>query len=267
MFKELTPLSPERHRALRLSVSQPYDFVAGEMLIPVTIGEVDRVARDMPIVFPRQGGLPQALVGFEPGKNIHVDASGKWLGRYIPAHIRRYPFVLSEVSMDAEGGHGDTRRFALHIDTAAKHLGTERGERLFDDAGAPTPTLKRIQQVLTAIQQDAERTQALVTQLDELGLLHEQALKVSTADGATRALTGMRVIDRARLAKLAPDALAALNERGALALIYAHLLSLTNLQDGWIARQRAGQQASSPAHGVEGALNFDNIDWNSFGKR
>ena len=267
MFKEVVPLSPEQHRTLRLSTSQPFDFVAADILIPITIGEVDRVAREMPIVFPRQGGMPQALAGHKPGHNLHVHPNGQWLGRYIPAHVRRYPFILAEVPNAAEAGNGPPRRFALHIDRSAKHLGEQQGERLFDDAGRATPTLEHIQKVLTTFQQDAEHTQALVAQLNELGLLHEREIKITTADGQSETLTGFRVIDRARLAQLPADTLAALQARGALVLIYAHLFSLTNLQDGWIAKHRGVQGAQSIEQRAESSLKFDNIDWGLLGKR
>ena len=273
MFKEVVPLSPQQHRALRLSASQPFDFAAPDILIPVTVGEVERIAREMPIVFPRQGGLPQALAGWEPGKNLHVHPNGQWLGRYIPAHVRRYPFILAQVPATPEEASATNRRFVMHFDKAAKHLGDERGERLFDDAGAPTPVLVRIQQVLTAIQQDAQRTQALVAQLDALGLLRETELKITTADGQAKTVAGVRVIDRVRLAPLAPDVLAKLQAQGGLALIHAHLLSLTNLQDGWIARHGAQPQAATPqggagtGGGAGTALSFDTIDWSAFGRK
>ena len=271
MFQEVVPLSSQQHRALRLSASQPFDFAAADILIPVTMGEVERIAREMPIVFPSQGGLPQALAGWELGKNLHVQSNGQWLGRYIPAHVRRYPFILAQVPATPEEASATSRRFVMHFDKSAKHLGLDQGERLFDDAGAPTLVLARIQQVLTAIQQDAQRTQALVKQLDALGLLRETELKITAADGQTKTVAGVRVIDRARLAQLAPDGLAKLHAQGALALVHAHLLSLTNLQDGWIARHGTQPQAATPqgggATGAGAALNFDTIDWSAFGRR
>lgn len=273
MFKEVVPLSTQQHAALRLLPAQPFDFAAADILIPITLGEAERIAREMPIVFPRQSGLPQALLGLEAGKNLHVQSNGQWLGRYVPAHIRRYPFILAEAPATPEEAEGSNRRFVLHFDQTAKHLGTQTGERLFDDAGAPTETLLRVQKILTAIQQDAHLTQAIVARLDALQLLHEADLPITGADGQTKTLKGVRVVDRARLAQLAPEVLGQLQAQGALALIYAHLLSLTNLQDGWIARHRASPQpaARSPnaspskttaqSSGQDGALNFDGIDW------
>ena len=272
MFKQVVPLSAETHRALRFSPNQPFDFAAAEILIPVTIGEVDRIARDIPIVFAREGGLPQALLGFEPGRNLYVHHTGQWIGRYIPAHLRRYPFILSELQRTGEDQSATGRRFGIHIDLAAKHLNDQTGARLFDDSGEPTETLKCAQQILTALQQDAERTQLLVAQLESHGLLHEQQLKVAPPGVEAKVLSGFRVVDRPTLAKLSGEVLTGLRDSGALALVYAHLISLTNLQDGWLAKQVAASKAALPTQpdsdaSADEPFNFDKIDWSRLGNQ
>mgnify|MGYP002621356009 CR=1 FL=1 len=112
MFLKLTNLDAEQHRDLRYTPNQPYDFARELVMVPVVSGEVTRVAREMPIVFPKAQGVPQALLGVKPDESLHVRDSGHWLGRYIPAHIRRYPFVLAEVptSPDVAPGQSEVLR-------------------------------------------------------------------------------------------------------------------------------------------------------------
>lgn len=268
MFQQVVPLSADTHRALRFAHSQPFDFASSQLLVPVTAGELDSVAREMPIVFGREGGVPQALMGYEPGRNLHVQDSGHWVGRYIPAHIRRFPFILSDTT--EANTESTKRRFTIFLDSSARHLSDQTGERLFDDDGQPTKTLLRIQEILTAIQRDSERSKILVAQLESRQLLQERKIKVEPVGGEARELTGFRVVDTTRLAKLPAEQLAALRDSGALAMVYAHLLSLSNLRDGWIAKHLA-QHTAKPDHSISGNIdelfNFDSIDWSKFGRQ
>jgi len=255
MFLKPTNLDAEQHRDLRFSPNQPYDFARELVMIPVVAGEITRVAREMPIVFPKGEGVPQALTGVNPGENLHVKDSGHWLGRYIPAHIRRYPFVLAEVDVSDAQRAEKGRQFAVQFDALARHFERPDGHALLDAQGKPTEVLKKVQQILMGLQQDQERTRALVEQLDQAGLLVERNIQVNPAGNAandsedkSHALSGLRLVDEKALAKLDADALAKLRDSGALALAYAHLLSLTNLQDGLIAKAQAGTGTEPPAN-------------------
>lgn len=236
MFTQLVALDAEQHRTLRLTPNQPFDFARELMLIPVTVAELYKVAREMPIVFPRAGGIPQALVGDQPGRNAHINDTGHWVGRYIPAHLRRYPFTLAEIKPDAAQPSDSGRRFVVQFDAAARHFERSDGYPLLDDQGQPTDLLKKIQKVLVGLQQDQERTQALVAELEAAELLVERHIKINQMGGEPRVLTGLRMVDVKVLAELAAERLAKLRDSGALAVAYAHLLSLTNLEDGLLAK-------------------------------
>lgn len=250
MFLKPTNLDAEQHRDLRFASNQPYDFARELVMIPVLSGEVTRVAREMPIVFPKGQGIPQALVGVKPGENLHVKESGHWFGRYIPAHIRRYPFLLAEIPVSDAQRAETGRQYAVQFDAAARHFQRSDGHALLDDQGRPTEVLKKVQQILMALQQDEDRTAALVVQLDSAGLLTGGNIEVNPAgnvasdsEDKSYALTGLRVVDEQALAGLDAQTLACLRDSGALTLVYAHLLSLTNLQDGLIAKAKGGTKA------------------------
>lgn len=254
MFLKPTNLDAEQHRDLRFTPNQPYDFARELVMIPVLAGEITRVAREMPVVFPKSEGVPQALTGVRPGENLHVKDTGHWLGRYIPAHIRRYPFVLAEVEISDAQRAEKGRQYAVQFDAAARHFERPDGHALLDAQGKPTEVLKNVQQILMGLQKDQERTRALVAQLDAAGLLVEREIQVNpTANAAndtedtSHALSGLRLVDEKALARLDAETLATLRDSGALALVYAHLISLTNLQDGLIAKAQAGTGAT-PAH-------------------
>lgn len=246
MFKQPIPLSADTHRDLRFSPDQPFDFARETVMIPLTASELFKAAREMTIVFPVHGGLPQALVGFEAGSNAYINDTGHWVGRYIPAHLRRYPFVLEEIPTTEPERAETGRRFGLQVDITAPHLNALGGHRLFDEQGQPTDILNRIQQILMQLQGDFERTQAMVAEIASLNLLVEQHLKINLPAGEPTVLSGFRLVDAKILAELAAERIAALHSTGALAMIYAHMISLTNLEDGWLAQKAKAHKPRTP---------------------
>ena len=240
MFRNLVALNAEVHRDLRFTPNQPFDFARDQVLIPITAAEVQKIARELVIVFPVQKGVPQAVAGVEPGQSLHITDEGHWLGRYVPAHLRRYPFVLAEKPTTAEQRAKTGRQYVVQFDADARHFEGSEGVALLDSEGKPTELLQKVQKVLMQMNHDQERTQEMIEQLDESGLLVERQIRVTPKDGQPVVLTGFRLIDVKALAALEPTRLAALRSSGALTLAYAHLMSLSNLEDGWIVKARAG---------------------------
>ncbi|CCK79581.1 SapC family protein [Desulfobacula toluolica] len=241
MFKQLIPLNAETHRDLLFSPNQSFDFAREQVMLPLVASELNKVAREMAIVFPLEGGVPQALVGVDAGHNLYINQSGYWLGRYIPAQLRRYPFALTEVDATSEQLAEHGRRFALQVDIASAHLNQTGGQRLFEENGHPTKLLKKVQRILMHIRADNERTVAMVAELESLDLLVPQYLKINPDSGNPRVISGFRLVDTQAFAKLTPDQLGGLHTSGSLALIYAHFISLSNLEDGCLAKQAANR--------------------------
>ncbi len=231
MFKNIVALDRVTHRDLHFNPNQTYAFAAQMMVTPIVAGEANLIAREYPLLFALQPDrLPLALLGVDKDRNAYVDANGHWLARYIPAHLRRYPFMLADsaATPDAEGA----RNFTVMIDSAAPHLQGNQGSALLGAAGEPTAILQQVQQVLMSLQRDELRTRKLVTEIESAGLLRERVLEARPKKGKPFALEGLRIIDKEKFAALPADTLLSLHQSGALALIYAHLLSLNNLQDG-----------------------------------
>lgn len=161
----------------------------------------------------------------------------------------------------APGEDPQEKTLAILFDAAAPHFQSGQGERLLDDAGQATALLKNIQSMLVAMHGDRLRTQVLVQQLDALGLLREDELKITPAKGDGVSLKGFRVVDRQAFAALDGAQLKTLQGSGALPLVYAHLFSLSHLENGWLARQVHAQKPPTPNldaffSGGEGSLSF-----------
>ena len=262
LFKQPRALDSQVHRQLRYAPNQPYHFAAQQMFAPIVAGEAGMVAREYAIVFSdTPGSLPLALLGTSQGHNAYVRPSGHWMARYVPAHLRRYPFVMAEAAGAPQGEGASEISHIVVVDADAPHLSADAGDRLFTDMGEPTETLLKVQRVLAMLERDNVRTLAMVAQLEAAGLLVPQLITVAKKQGQHVGLQGLRVVDAARLAALEPQALADLQRSGALELVYAHRLSLANLQDGVLCE---AQEAVQLIGSSSGSISFEGIDWSKF---
>src|SRR5690606_37125376 len=148
MFQKLVPLNLDAHRNLHFDAKNNYSFASKLMVSPVVAAEAGHIAREYVLVFARKAeSLPLALLGVDKDKNAYVDDSGTWQSRYIPAHVRRYPFMFADSAENpAEPGN---RRFTMMIDAEAPHFVESGAEPLFDKQGGPAPVLQRAQESLS----------------------------------------------------------------------------------------------------------------------
>lgn len=267
---------------MRLQVNHPYHFASQQMLVPVMASEMGQVAREYAVVFSDVAGtLPLALLGARRGENAYVRPSGHWAARYVPAHVRRYPFVLAEsapanAAQGANGTNGasaaDTTGTRLvMVDADAPHLVSEGGLPLFETDGKPSQVLQQVQNVLVMLERDSLRTLQLMAEIEAAGLLIERMIPLQPKTGAPLGLNGLRVVDEERLAALDPATLHALQKSGALRLVYAHLMSMANLLDGPLveglaaeADAKAANGGGSATGGSSGSISFEGIDWSKF---
>ena len=174
--------------------------------------------------------MPAAILGVQQDRNLYVSSEGQWQGRYIPAFVRRYPFVFS--------GSEDGSTFTLCVDKEFKGLNEDgRGERLFDEAGEKTEYLDKMLNFLQEYQLQFQRTQAFCEKLKQLDLLESMQAQISLPSGNQQSLTGFQVISRDRLKALDGEQLAELGKTDALELAYLQLQSMNNFS---VMAERAG---------------------------
>lgn len=221
-YKRPVLIDKERHARLKLKPSG-LGFAAKTNAVPIVGVEFADVAREFPIVFVKGADgalLPAALLGLREAENLFVKDDGNWDGRYLPAFIRRYPF--------APGQAGDAGN-VLCIDEEAPGLQEAEGAALFEN-GEPSALLQNAIVLLRDYQQQAQWTRDFCAQLVALDLFTEANAQANLAAGGSYSLTGMFVINEARLKALTGDTLQELFASGKLGLVYAHLLSLGNVQ-------------------------------------
>ncbi len=230
-YQEAIPVSKEQHANLSIDTTQNYAFAGGVNSVPLTATEFPFAARDYVIVFAGPDTpMPAAILGVQQDRNLFVAEDGHWEGRYIPAFVRRYPFVFSS--------NEDASTFTLCVDKEFDGLNEDgRGERLFTEKGENSAYLERMLNFLQEYQAHFQRTQAFCQQLKDLDLLESMQAHISMPSGSQQSLTGFQVINRDRLKALAGDQLAELAKTDALELAYLHLQSLNNFS---VMAERAG---------------------------
>ena len=236
-YKEAVPVSKEQHAALSIDTTRNYRFASGVNSVPLTATEFPFAARDYVIVFAGpETPMPAAILGVQQDRNLFVADDGAWKGRYIPAFVRRYPFVFSS--------NEDQSQFTLCVDTGFAGLNEEgRGERLFDDEGQNSDYLEKMLKFLQEYQLQFQRTRVFCQQLKDLGLLESMQAHISMPGGSQQSLTGFQVINRDRLKALGGDKLAELARTDALELAYLHLQSMNNFAV-MVERTSAGDNGS-----------------------
>lgn len=213
-------LHAEHHGTWRI---QPGDvaFAAQANSVPVMAGEFAAAARHYPLVFAGAERVPVAVVGLGRGNGFVEE--GVWTqGAYVPAYVRRYPFVFAEV----EGG------FALAVDADAPMLSKdgETGEPLFVD-GAPSPVTRQALQFCDAFTRENAATRELVRLLVEQNLLVERTANITLPQGERSSLGGFAVVDPEAFATLSESVIVEWHRKGWLALVHAHLGSLARFAD------------------------------------
>jgi hypothetical protein len=223
-YDKVVRLNRERHRKLRLrSAESKADFARGTHFVPLAGSEFYQAARDFPILFASdEAGSPIALLGLRENENLFVEKDGAWLeGVYVPAFVRRYPFIL------ARGENKE--KFIVCIDEKFAGFGEEEGNLLFDQDGKDTALLARTVEFLNNYAADMEFTQFFVKRLLELELLVARSLRITDSKARNFILNDFRVIDEEKLAKLDDATLGELHRKGWLNWIHAHLISLGNI--------------------------------------
>lgn len=229
-YQNIVALDKVKHQSLELVDKFNLDFAKSINFIPILHTELTQVAQELPIVFLKSGDTEFALaavVGLRDKENLQIK-DGHWVGRYIPAFIRRYPFItLSQPDNPAQFFIAIDEEANCLIDSKNKKTAGQGSEPLFEDE-APS---KKIQQVLPFLQKyhlEHRNTIQFCQQLSSLQLLSSSNLKIQSKLGLTYQVNGVWIIEEANLKKLLPEVLHQLLSDGVLKKIIEHQFSLNH---------------------------------------
>lgn len=241
-YQEIVPLT-RQHRVVLPDAARLPPVFCTLAAVPISFAEFPLACRDYPIAFlgaDASNVIAMAVLGLESQQNLFVTADGAWeRGAYLPAYVRRYPFCMTRVTVDG-------REQAERVACVEKRALSDQGEPLFSASGEPLPAWEERRKLLFEYEADLVRSEELARELGRLQLLETFTVQAVPHQGAPLSLTGLYRVAEARLVELAPEKLKELAQKGMLARIYAHLVSLTNfgrLLDRRAALARPGQTA------------------------
>jgi hypothetical protein len=226
-YNQLQPLSSVAHADFRTRRVERAPFLAQAHAIPVTVDEFALVQRTYPIVFSvGENPVPLALMGLNENVNTFVDDEGALVQDvYVPAYIRRYPFMLARLREGAD-------ELSLCFDPTSDAVGQfDEGDPLFSD-GQISPTTQGVLEFCEQFEQAGQRTGAFMQELLEHKLLMDGEVSIQVESQPQPYIyRGFQMVSEDKLRELRGDVVRKMVQSGLLALIYAHLLSMNLVRD------------------------------------
>ena len=237
-----------------------FAFTKDMQVVPVTISELSKLIPHYCIAFIKDGATYQAVVllGLGEEKNVYLNNENKWLASYVPANLRAFPFIL-----------GNTEDNKKVLCVSESHLSDNEGNRLFESNGDLTKETAEKLELLNQSDLNNEANRIACRRLDEAGLIDDWTLTVKTSDSVENLeIRGLFRIDEQKLNQLDPVLFANLRDTAALPLAYAHLFSLSQI-DQVSQRIEYARSVSSVAKSEDleglfndgGSLNLDSLNF------
>lgn len=220
-YRRPRPLNAAFDAGRSLKSAHSYGFARGTNSVVVNAAEFPLAMRTYPIVFSaNEPRAPIAVLGLADNENLFLAEDGTWTADcYIPAYVRRYPFILMAQPGSAE--------LVLCVDDASG-LVAEDGERSFFEGGKPTQLVQDVLKFCSEFHAQHVSTTEFVRALADHGLLMPNEARVTMNSGQLLTLRGFDVIDEAKFNALPDDIFLDWRRRGWLHLVYCHLMSMAN---------------------------------------
>ena len=225
-YKKIVPLNKETHGNWSIEAVANYKHTSETNSLYIAAIEFIKAANEYPIVFgiaEDDSVFPVVILGLRKNENLYVNKKGEWLANYIPAYVRRYPFILAT-------GEEGSDQFTVCIDSDCPGFNEKgKGTTLFDKDGNESELLKNSVEFLKEYQNHIQLTTLFCKNIKDLGLLEPMKADIKMADGEELSLGGFMGINREKLKALDADKLVNLVKTDQMELIYAHLISLGNI--------------------------------------
>lgn len=213
------PLDAGKHAGLSLKRNFGFGFTDEANAVPVNLVEMTQICHFYPIAFsPDDNATPVAILGLRDNENLFVDHEGHWKGNtYIPAYIRRYPFIFSEMPQ--------SEQLTLCVDMNEGIVQKSGDQKFFDKEGKASELSQNALEFCKSYHAAAQQTLAFSKALAESGLLVEKEAQLNVAGNRRISFSGFRIVDEEKLAAMKDEDFLEWRKKGWLPFIYAHLFS------------------------------------------
>jgi hypothetical protein len=285
MLHSTTPLVPLQyleHASKGWKRFDSYSFASASTRAPIATPEVASVVLSYPIAFEASdAGMRLVVVlGIDVERNLFVNDDGRWLGRYVPAYFRSFPFMLSGVDSQGPESSPDPARNlpgTADMSNDRRELLVYQSEMLPVERSGVTPffadrdfhpMVVETMAFLRRFQQGVDGVGRIGEKLSELQVLRPWMIEAKDANPTSHpsqsteaSSSDFRVesadpptlycVDETRLNALSDEDWLVLRHHGALPIAFAQLMSMGQLatlrQLHKLRAEDAGLLASSPA--------------------
>ena len=214
------PLNAVADQGRSLRPVTDFGFARATNSLVLGAAEYPHAMHSYPIVFTSREPLAAvAVLGLEDNANLFIGEDGKWReGHYVPAYVRRYPFLFLE--------QPEKNELVLCIDENSGLLTQSADRPLFED-GQPTQLVRDALAFCRDFNEQTMKSAAFVGELANRGLLVSNQARVALASGREMASHGFQIVDEAKFNALPDEVILDWRRRGWLPLVYCHLLSMS----------------------------------------
>ncbi|BBI49676.1 hypothetical protein HORIV_20970 [Vreelandella olivaria] len=95
-------VSRSQHIGMHYIKHDGYHYAAKQSVASVMLAELPKLLPHYVLGFIQQEGRyrPVAMLSLDGQNNHYVHSDGRWLGSYVPASLRGYPFSLADIEGD-----------------------------------------------------------------------------------------------------------------------------------------------------------------------
>jgi len=218
-YENPEPLDAQRHANKALKKNFGFSFTEGVNAVPVNLIEMPQICHFYPIAFSPDGNAtPVAILGLRDSENLFLHADGSWEENiYIPAYIRRYPFIFSELP--------DQDQLTLCVDMRDDVIDENKDQRFFSEGGEPSELAKNALEFCKSYHAAAQQTLEFSKALAASDLLVDREAQINVVGNRRINFSGFKIIDEQKLAKLSDKDFLEWRSKGWLPFLYAHLFS------------------------------------------
>ena len=218
-YKKPTPLDKQAHANLALVKDFGLGFTEHVNAVPINLVEMPQICHFYPIAFSPDGNAtPVAIMGLRDSENLFLKKDGQWLeDTYIPAYIRRYPFIFSEVP--------GSEQLSLCIDMADGVVEEDGEQKFFDKDGEATALSSNALEFCKSYHAAAQHTLEFSKALAASGIMVDRQAEIAVGGDKKINFSGFQIVDEQKLAALDEATFLEWRKKGWLPFIYAHLFS------------------------------------------
>ncbi|MGZ9097546.1 MAG: SapC family protein [Micavibrio sp.] len=213
------PLDAKKHAKLALKKNFGLNFTTKINAVPINMIEMPQICHFYPIAFsPDANATPVALVGLRDNENLFVNDKGEWMDdAYIPAYIRRYPFIFSELP--------NSDQLTLCVDMGESVVEENGEQRFFDEDGKGSALAQNALEFCKSYHAAAQQTLEFSKLLAASNLLVDRRAEINVAGNRRISFSGFRIIDEQKLSEMDDKTFIEWRKKGYLPFLYAHLFS------------------------------------------